>query len=87
MNFLILKLPANIQTMKRRLEQFWEKFIFIASLIGLVFLFAISFFRYYYLIPRQEKVSEDYSYIQKLENENRELKAAIRTLKKNSENE
>jgi hypothetical protein len=67
--------------MNRTFENKWDRIIFIASIIGLAFLMAISIFRYYYLIPEQQSHTKNYHYIQHLKNENRELKAEIDHLK------
>lgn len=73
--------------MIRRIETAWEKVVFIGSITGLAFLIAISFFRYYYLIPAQKNQSGDYRYILQLKNENRELKEEIVRLQSKLEHE
>ena len=87
MNFWIRMQRVKLQIMRTRFDQFWEKFIFVSSIIGLVVLLASSLFRYYYLVPRQEKATKDYRYIQQLKNENNDLKTQLQHLKKRIENE
>jgi hypothetical protein len=73
--------------MIRRLIYGWDKIVFFSSIAGLLLLIAVSLFRYYYLLPRQEMLSKDAVYINKLELENKLLKDRVLSLEKKIEND
>jgi cell division protein FtsB len=82
MNFWIPAPPDKPVIMNIKFEKFWDKFILVSCLSGLVFLIAISVFRYFYLVPAQEQAARNYGHIQQLQNENRALKTEINRLQK-----
>jgi cell division protein FtsB len=74
-----------VKIMNSKIQMAWEKTVFFGSIFGLLFLFGVSMFRYYYLIPAQKEVSRNTEYIHQLEQENAILKKENKTLKKQLE--
>lgn len=87
---MIRKRLANtyrIKVMNKKIEMAWDRTVFFGSIFGLLFLFGISMFRYYCVIPAQKEVAGNTQYIHQIEQENAILKAENRKLKKQIEHE
>lgn len=64
----------------------WDKTVFISSITGLIIVISLMFFRYNFLIPRQQKVSATaVEKIEKLKKENKKLRKKIEVLKEEYE--
>jgi F0F1-type ATP synthase membrane subunit b/b' len=64
----------------------WDKTVFISSIVGLIVVISLMFFRYNFLIPEQQKVSgTTIEKIEKLKKENQKLRKQIEILKEEYE--
>jgi hypothetical protein len=65
----------------------WDKFVFISSLIGLLFLISINIFKYYYIIPAQRELCSNTKQLLLIKKENDRLKKKIEILQHKDKNE
>ena len=64
----------------------WDKTVFVSSIVGLIVVISLMFFRYNFLIPEQQKVSVTaIEKIEKLKKENKKLRNQIEVLKEEYE--
>ncbi len=71
-----------MQKESRNIADLWDRTVFISSIIGLIFVISLMFFRYHYSIPRQQKISVNaVQEIKKLQIENKLLRKELDKLK------
>lgn len=58
----------------------WDKLVYWGSILGLLFLAGVSFFKYYYVIPAQKDIPELNRRIEQLEKENSYLRSKIKSI-------
>jgi len=60
----------------------WEKFVFYASIVSLIVLGILSWYRKHIVLPKQQEIIESKAYltIKELETENKKLRSYIDSL-------